>query len=286
LYYTLIGNSTYRVNIPIRTVIRSSSHDNKTVWGIRGRFLKLNQETNVWEETNENAFYNVYAYNAAGQRVANGLKDSVSDLQYRTGTFQPPAATEIAYIGVEIEADLLRPTIIYPLIEAGHFWDDAGREHGELSWGYLGAGIWAFVKNARLTYQYSWSVVTSLRIGAGYEYLDKPLLIRQKFHASQDRGSILHAQGQLRDSALNWDEIWFDDFQDGLVTPPYLWFVFKESEALGKISTHIAVGVEMRPSGVTTITMQHYIECRLKSRYKIELQAFELWNVCPVPKEN
>ncbi|GAP10622.1 hypothetical protein BECAL_01795 [Bellilinea caldifistulae] len=285
MFYTLVSNSTYRVNLPIRVVIRSSNHDNKTVWGIRGRFLKLNQDTNVWEETNENTFYNIYAYNSAGQRIATGLKDTVSDWRYRTGTFQPPAAAEIAYIGVEIEADLLRPTTIYPEVEAGHFWDDWGREHGELSWGYLGAGIWAFIKNAKLTYNYSWNVFTKLRLGDYYEYYHVPFVIKQKVHASQDKGNILWAQGQLRSDALGWTELWYDDFADGLITPPYLWFVGKESQALGRAYTHITTAFEIRPSGQTQIVMQHYIECWRKARYKIELQTVELWNVCPVPKE-
>lgn len=285
LFYTLVGNSAYRVNIPIKAVIRSNSHDNKTVWGIRGRFLKLNETTNVWEETNENAFYNIYAYNSAGQRVATGLKDTVTDLRYRTGTFQPPAATEIAYVGIEIEADLLRPTTIYSEVETGHFWDDWGRENGELSWGYLGAGIWAFIKNAKLTYDYSWTVFTKLRLGGFNEYYNIPLLIKQKAHATQDKGSILAAEGQLRSDALGFTVLWYDDFADGLVTPPYLWFVGKESQALGRAYTHITTRFEIRPSGTTQIVMQHYIECWLKARYKIELQTFELWNVCPAPKE-
>ncbi len=289
LYCTLISNSTYRINIPIRAVIRSGNHDNKTVWGIRGRFLKLNEETDVWEETIENAFYNVYAYNAAGQRVANGLKDSVSDLRYRTGTFEPPAAAEIAYIGVEIEADLLRPTTIHSAVEAGHFWDDGGIENGELTWGYLGAGIWAFIKNARLTFRYSWHVYTKLGLGGFNEYRFKSFLIKQKVRASQTGGRILSAQGQIRAAPLDFTELWFDNFPDGLVTPHYLWSEFKESEGVGKDYTNIAVCFEVRPSEwpqYTTITMQHYVECRLKARYKIELQTFELWNVCPVPKEN
>ncbi len=281
--YTMISNSTYVIHIPARLVIRSSGHDNLTVWGLRGRFLKLDND--VWQETNENNFYNVYAYNAAGQIVATGNKDAVSDLRYRTGTFTPPAATEIAYIGIAIEADLLRPTTIYPEVEAGHFWDDWGREHGELSWGYLGAGLWAFIKNAKLTYNYSWFVISKLRLGGFNEYLNVPFIIKQKVHASQNKGNILWAQGQLRSDALGWTELWFDDFPDGLVTPPYLWFVPKESQALGRSYTHIAVSFEIRPSGQTQIIMDHYIEIWRKARYRIELQSFEFWNVCPRPEE-
>lgn len=286
LFYTLIGNSAYRVNIPIRAVIRSNSHDNKTVWGIRGRFLKLNSVTNVWEETDENAFYNIYAYNGAGQRVATGLKDTVTDLRYRTGTFQPPAATEIAYVGVEIEADLLRPTSTpYGWVRAGHFWDDWSIVNPEFSWGYFGAGIWAYAKNGILTANYSWDCDLLIWIG-GVELLNVPLIIEQHVFAYRPTNTrILGVYGKLLTDWLGWTDLWSVQLSDEpYTTPGWLWKDGKKSYASGRNENNVDAAFSIRDQG--QIFMNQFIYVWRQGRYKIELQTVELWNVCPVPKED
>lgn len=281
--YVLISNSRYTIFVPARLIIRSSGHDNKTVWGVRGQFFKKD-ENDIWQETSENDFYNVYAYNSAGQIVASGIKDTVTDPKYRTGTFQPPVAAEIAYVGLAIEADLLRPTIIFPEVETQHFWDDPGVIHGELSWGYSGAGIWASIQNAMLTYNYSNGVYCKLRLGGYNEFFDHPLIIKQKVLAFQNKGNILSAHGMLRSDSLSLTYLWHEDFPDSQFTPSYLWKEFKESQALGRQYTYICVYFDIQNDGQTLIVMQQYVDIRRAARYRINLLSLELWNVCPLPE--
>lgn len=286
LPYTLFGYSYY-IAIPVRAIIRSSSHDNKTVFGIRGRFLK--RVNDAWVETSED-FWNIYAYNAQGQRIANGIKDTVTNMRYRTGTFQPPAATEIAYVSIEIEGDLLRPTAVSNHVWAGHFWDDWGVNNGQLSWGYLGSGIWASIVGASLTYNYSWTAEIGVRLGEYDEYRDINLKIRQRVIA-KNQGQILGARGRLRDEYnLYSHQLWSESF-NGTETPFDLWFVGKESSgALPTGILFVTTQFDIRPLSPprtppdgTRITMQYYVECFIEERYKIILESVELWNVCPVP---
>jgi|GEM_PF-5789757 hypothetical protein len=286
LRYTLLGNSNYKINIPIRAVIRSASHDNKSVWGIRGRFLKLNGTTQVWEETNENNWWNIYAYNSAGQQVATGLKNSVTDLRYRTGTFEPLAAAEIAYIGIEIEADLMRPSEVVGWVRAGHFWDNWSIVNPELSWGHFGAGIWAYAKNGSLTANYSWDCDLLIRLGAYNEFLNVPLIIEQHVFAYRPTNTrILSVTGKLLSDWLGWTNLWYVPLPDQpYATPGWLWKDGKKGSAIGRNWSNVDAAFEIRNAG--QMFMNQFIYVWKQLRYKIELEQFELWNVCPVPKED
>lgn len=119
----------------IPAVLRTAGHSNPTRYEIRGIFEK--NVSGVWGETNDDAFYNVYGHAPGGAIIATGVHDAVTNPRVRTGVLNAPAATKIAYISIQINTELLRPTSVTKYLHGG-----PGAWVGAVSWSG-GIGEWA-----------------------------------------------------------------------------------------------------------------------------------------------
>lgn len=126
--------------------IRTSSHNNKTKYEITGNFGKFNFTTGQWEDTLEDNFYQVYAYDYSGNLVATGIHDPVTDPHKRTGTLNASVVTQIWKIVIMITADLINPSSVSQHLHS-HPWNT--RINGTLTYGTVGSSFWAKIQHAR-----------------------------------------------------------------------------------------------------------------------------------------
>jgi len=84
---------------------------------------------------------------------------------------------------------------------------------------------------------------------------------------------------------LGWTNLWYVPLPDQpYATPGWLWKDGKKGSAIGRNWSNVDAAFEIRNAG--QMFMNQFIYVWKQLRYKIELEQFELWNVCPVPKED
>jgi hypothetical protein len=99
----IILASTGHPSINLYSKVRSSSHANRTTYVLQGVWYK--KVGGSWEETTDDAFYNIYALDAAGNKIATAVHDAVVGSGYqRTGYFNVPAATLVSGFRLEINS--------------------------------------------------------------------------------------------------------------------------------------------------------------------------------------
>jgi hypothetical protein len=92
----VVGGSTV---IPVEFFLRGTNYTNVTKYTLNGYFYSVNDTTGEYEITMEDNFYEIYALNASGVRVATGIHDAVEGDGYqRTGTFNAPSGIDISAI--------------------------------------------------------------------------------------------------------------------------------------------------------------------------------------------
>jgi len=90
------GGSTI---IPISFFLRGTNYSYPTKYTINGYFYRVNPADGSYELTTDDNFYDVYALDASGTRVATGIHDAVVGNGYqRTGTFNAPSGVNISSI--------------------------------------------------------------------------------------------------------------------------------------------------------------------------------------------
>ena len=133
---------------------RPMSAPNPTRYTINGRFLtRSSPGSDVWQETMDDTFYSVYLLDAAGNRIATGVKDPVIDLYQRSGTFNNPSGVDCWGIEIALNETFSSPTVT--LTELEHVWSEGGVT--EFNWGTYGnGGYWFRVEGAWASGYFSW----------------------------------------------------------------------------------------------------------------------------------
>ena len=104
MYQNDVSNSK-KVNYPC--TVRSNAHTYLTAYTLTATWQKFSSGSYV--ATTDDAFYNVYAVNASGSRVATGTHDAVVYSTIRTGYFNIPANVEVAGFEVALTPDVFAP---------------------------------------------------------------------------------------------------------------------------------------------------------------------------------
>ncbi|MFA5035652.1 MAG: hypothetical protein WC479_00545 [Candidatus Izemoplasmatales bacterium] len=99
------GGSTI---IPISFFLRGTNYTNYTRYTLNGYFYDVDDDTGEYEITTDDDFYEIYALDATGTRVATGVKDPVVGSGYqRTGRFNVAAGVDISAIEFVCEVPTL-----------------------------------------------------------------------------------------------------------------------------------------------------------------------------------
>ena len=101
----LTNTDAWPLRIPIHLTLRSPSAVYPSRYVIAGAFQArhIGGSLGPWVDTLDDAFYNVYAIDLNGNRVATGVHDPVvGDGSVRTGTFSNVAAVDISAIEIEL----------------------------------------------------------------------------------------------------------------------------------------------------------------------------------------
>jgi hypothetical protein len=99
------GGSTI---IPISFFLRGTNYSNYTRYTLNGYFYDVDDDTGEYEITTDDDFYEIYALDATGTRVATGVKDAVVGSGYqRTGRFNVAAGVNISAIEFVCEVPTL-----------------------------------------------------------------------------------------------------------------------------------------------------------------------------------
>jgi hypothetical protein len=87
--------------IPISFFLRGTNYTNPTKYTINGNFYSVDPDDGSYVSTTDDDYYDVYALDDSGTRVAVGVHDPVVGNGYqRTGTFNAPAGVNISAIEV------------------------------------------------------------------------------------------------------------------------------------------------------------------------------------------
>ena len=269
----------------IRVVIRTSTHGSRTTYELRGIFEKL--VNGVWQETTDDAWYEVEGISASGAVVATGVHNPVSNPRVRTGYLDAPAATPIAYLRIRILYDLVRPTAVTNTSSSSHFWWPI-TDMGELKWGYSGPGIWVSLMNVKITGSTQLSpfgafinggIETRIKIGADYEFQGRVLRIRHNgYQIVSPPGDIQAlAKGNFSNQG-NWQEGPNDDMQ-AYLTQKHEFTATPGQDA----SSFVNIGAYIPAlTNSFLITAHQFLTVMPGANYRMHLTQTLLWNVCPI----
>lgn len=280
---TLISNNRYRTTIRVNTIIRSSSHTNKTTYAIQGTWLKRNPTSGAWEETSQDDQYEVYALDAGGNIVATGVHDPVTSLRYRTGQFLPPAAVEARYIRIELDADLFHPDTIYQVVHNPHPWNSS--TPGTFSHGPLGAGYQAKVEGALISGTAVWDGWLSINFTGPNDYYGKIFEVEQTVYGvflQYGTHRISSVFGRLYEDVINWQTLWTENVANVLWVARAKSFTATQiyPAAIGNPGFAVYFRCNLWNTQYAVLMMNNYWVARLQASYQATLQNFQLWNVC------
>jgi hypothetical protein len=285
-------------------VVRTSGHDNKTTYVIKGTFQKLKtgedpEDPTSYEETLEDDWYDVFAYNSAGTLIATGVHDSVTNPKVRTGVLNAIAASQIHKIEISMGSNqLFRPSITY---DDGIWGDQGSKLPGDTyKTGNLGSGIWVRAENIKYGGDYGegaggkrtigvWSYIY---LGENHEYGGGTFLVKQFswFRFTPLSGGGLGVVGGIEgrgSKAYNTAPTWVDDFED--VPGPTGVLISEEHTyllTLGEFedlyfSTNDWGEIEGTNGEYLSECLLHQVEIKRASNYRILISQVNIWNVCP-----
>jgi hypothetical protein len=102
---TQYSNSSKSFTGTMRCYIRSSSHTNKSTVVINGTWQTLDGAGAYQDDDVDDTWYEVYAIDSAGLRVAQAAKAAITTPNSRTFTFSPPTSVQIAAIEIALDND-------------------------------------------------------------------------------------------------------------------------------------------------------------------------------------
>lgn len=252
----------------IPAVLRTAGHINPTRYEIRGIFEK--NVSGVWGETYDDAFYNVYAHAPGGAIIATGVHDAVTNPRVRTGVLNAPAATKIAYISIQINTELLRPTSITKYLHGG---PGAWVGGGVMEWGYWGVGIWASLTDVGgspvfANYDFDIQSVIELNGVTGtFEY--------------ENNGYILvtgdgYLKNYMQGSHWLWASYYWHEAVSGMV-----WL--SQKHKFVSTTTQPLIGTNgHRNGGSCTVIQHHWLTAFRQQTYRINLSGMSVYNLCPL----
>jgi hypothetical protein len=99
-YYIYSGTvNAGSIIIPVDLFLRGTNFTNPTRYTLNGVYEDVNSDTGEYESTIADDFYEIYALDGAGTRIATGIHDAVVGTGYqRTGQFNAAAGVEIQAI--------------------------------------------------------------------------------------------------------------------------------------------------------------------------------------------
>jgi hypothetical protein len=107
---TLTSIEQHNLIIPFLAALRSPSATYKTSYVISARFQSRSTTSDpigAWEDTLSDNWYNVYALDCNGNRIATGVHNAVTGSgQVRSGTFDNVAAGNICWLEIEVTSEL------------------------------------------------------------------------------------------------------------------------------------------------------------------------------------
>lgn len=246
--------------------IRTSTHANKTRYEIRAIFEK--NVSGVWGETLEDSFYNVYAHAPGGAIIATGVHDPVTNPRVRTGVLTAAVAQKIAYISIQINVDLLRPTSVTTYQHGANSWANLGT----LTWGYFGNGIWASYQGLSGNHNGSpwtrWQVQQIIDING----VTGSLKVRHNGYAQISTGSIDMVVGS---SYYPADQFWSES-PSGSV-----WLTDKHERIFNTGHINIVWEGPIGPSGGQSLC-HHWLTAYKVQTYRINLLGMSAYNLCPL----
>ncbi len=269
----------------IDKVIRTDQHTYKTKYTLNGTWYAKSGEN--WIETNNDDFYDVYAFDKNGSIVAVGVHDAVTDPNVRTGTLSALSPKRIASIGVHIHGTPFRPSGLWTQEHEIHFWFPY--DYVTKDWGLTEYGAWARVQmrehgNTGAGWYYLgafWSMISDIGFGQPGDFNGQTLLVRQLLTLGSFGASLLHeAFGQFN-GTIKWEED-FEDFTGGWWTSQAHEFTVVAGTgwhdmpgATGQLQAIIYDGSNF------DYRMNHYIWVHFPPVNKITLTSAGLENVCP-----
>lgn len=253
----------------IPAVLRTAGHSNPTRYEIRGIFEK--NVSGVWGETNDDAFYNVYGHAPGGAIIATGVHDAVTNPRVRTGVLNAPAATKIAYISIQINTELLRPTSVTKYLHGG---PGAWVGGGVMEWGYWGVGIWASLTDvggspvfANNDFEVQ-SVITLNGVTGTFEY--------------ENNGyALVTGDGFLEDTmdGTVWNMSGFYFWQEAI--SGMVWLSQKHKFVSTTVQPNLVTSGH-RNAGACTIIQHHWLTAFRQQTYRINLSGMSVYNLCPL----
>lgn len=283
-----------------RCIIRTAGHANRTTYVITGRFQKLKVGSlTEYEDTTDNDFYTVRAYNSTGTLIATGVNDPVVDKNVRTGVLNAIAAAEISKIVICLsDSQLLRPSTVY-----ASFPEDAPTDAGVLTWGLQGAGIWVTHLNSFKSGSTIWTGAhkafqAAITIGANNEFLNKPIRVKHRlFYRSEavlDGGSGVFLEtleagqtiGGFGAHVVGFGPIAINAYNNGGWLLDSGWAEWSRANTGGANNTanfywKLVADIRGQNSFYKLEFVEHLLYAWLDSPYRILLSQAILWNVCP-----
>lgn len=268
------SDGTYKINLPYKAVLRSSSHDNKSRYEIHGNFLKWDTDLNAWVLDEDDSFYTVYA--VTGNTVVTGVKDAVTSNVVRSGTFNNVDSAEISKIVVEIIG-------AEQTFDVDDVYDVTS--HDEIvTWGKWGTGVWVHEIN-------NWEVVGGTSGGSDVRVaLNGDPQSRKIYYEHAARGYLTNIdeppawaswdfyKASIRDTLIKEEAYMLYD------TLEFSYPVIKgslNSAVFNSISLKGAVGVGASLWNAYTIHWINWWWIRPAATRMIQFYSFKLYNVCP-----
>lgn len=306
IYGELASHTTWYKDAIFNVVVRTSGHDHKTTYVIKGTFQKLRpgedpENPASYEETLDDNWYDIFAYDYNHNLIATGVHDPVTNPKVRTGVLNAPAATQINRIELSMGSNqLFRPTKIE---YSDGVWQATGNEKlsgDSYTSGIWGSGIWVRAQNIKYAGPYGdgaagvrypgvWQYIN---LGENHEYGGKSFYIKQFswFRLSTNTGVGLGYMGSIEgryakpyDFSASWSEgVNKHDPTGVVISQEHVGIVSIAEFGDLYFSTNSNVTVAGVPNGTyLSECILHQIYVKPASTYRVLISQVNIWNVCP-----
>ncbi|MBI9042931.1 MAG: PKD domain-containing protein [Anaerolineaceae bacterium] len=289
----LEANGVYEAVGKILAYVRTASHSNKTTYAIQGVWQKWTGTK--WEDTTDDAFYNVYALAADGTILATGVHDGLTGSgKVRTGVLNATVVAKMRYLKISLDTSgaLFRPSTVI-LTQDNGLSGTFVKTAGTLKSYPMGAGWRAEA------YGYRWAftppgapgaipeVSLWLQFGAGAEFDGEDILIEQQtLWLQEDTGSALGNEmiGRWK-TGINSTDLWTESYspsvkgdiemevKESIITPGGL----NDAVRVGTILKGDAAGYG---SPNSNWLMNLYITAKRDATYRLYIEKVNLYNLC------
>lgn len=277
---TVSSTDAYSKVMPFPVYLRPGGAANPSRYTINGSWWKWDVTTKMYIPDDDDSWYEVYGLDAAGTRVATGIKDAVTNPFQRTGYFNPAAGVDIASIELSITCTETDQVSGITSAIGEHPW--SAHDAPVFSWGAYAPGRYWMTETChwdRAYYGYTGFYFTLTPV-AGHSFRDMQISVHGVLTASA--GPEQGFGGQRLSTLVQGDVATAEPIPGPWTYGANLTGTLNGVMNTGKDNIGASGVVWCGNNSIPVENFTLYVSCQVSvaAGRKIDISSVLLWNVC------